>query len=118
MVLESHDPTVTNPSLYRTVFENDRVRVLRYRDQPGDVTTPHHHPDSVMVTLSSFGRRVSAGGREVDLELSAGEVRWLPAQEHVGANTGGTDTEVIFIELKDPASALDEAALGPGAATS
>ena len=64
MVLESHehaqhDPTVTNPTLYRTVFENDRVRVLEYRDHPGDVTTPHRHPDSVMVTLSGFDRRIS-----------------------------------------------------------
>ena len=98
---EEHDPTVTNPTLYRTVFENDRVRVLEYRDHPGDATTPHRHPDSVMVTLSGFSRRISSGGREVDVQLSPGEVRWVGAQEHVGANTGGTDTHVFFIELKE-----------------
>ena len=117
MVLESHegdehDPTVTNPRLYRTVFSNDRVRVLEYRDQPGDVTTPHRHPDSVMVTLSGFSRRISSGGREVDVELSPGEVRWVAAQEHVGANTGGTDTHVFFIELKEGMSTM-EGQLGP-----
>jgi hypothetical protein len=117
MVLESHeheehDPTVTNPTLYRTVFENDRVRVLEYRDHPGDVTTPHRHPDSVMVTLSGFSRRISSGGREVDVRLSPGEVRWVGAQQHVGANTGGTDTHVFFIELKGSESTMD-GELGP-----
>jgi beta-alanine degradation protein BauB len=118
MVLESHeanDPTVTNPHLYSTVFENERVRVLAYHDRAGDRTTAHRHPDSVMITLSGFRRRVSSGGREVDIELPAGEVRWLPAQEHIGENTGSTDTDVLFVELKEPASTVDGAALGPAA---
>ncbi len=29
------DPTITDPDAYRTIFENDRVRVLEYRDKPG-----------------------------------------------------------------------------------
>lgn len=62
------DPVVTNPGLYRVILENERVRVLEYLDQPGDKTTPHRHPDSVMFTLSSFHRRLSSGGREVDVE--------------------------------------------------
>jgi hypothetical protein len=107
MILESQDnspgsdPVATNPTLYRTVFENDRVRVLEYRDVPGDVTTPHRHPDSVMVTLSGFSRRVSSGGEAVDVELPAGQVRWLGAQEHVGENVGGTETHVVLVELKE-----------------
>lgn len=28
------DPTVTDPEAYRTIFENDRVRVLEYSDKP------------------------------------------------------------------------------------
>ena len=34
------DPTITDPGLYRVVFENDRVRVLEYRDHPGTGPTP------------------------------------------------------------------------------
>ena len=119
MAPESHeadDPSVTNPQLYSTVFENDRVRVLAYHDRAGDRTTPHRHPDSVMITLSSFQRRVSSGGRQVDVEFDAGAVRWLAAQEHVGENTGSTDTDVIFVELKEPGSTVDTSALGPAAA--
>lgn len=31
----SLDPTVTDPDKYRAIFENDRVRVLEYKDKPG-----------------------------------------------------------------------------------
>ena len=34
------DPTVTDPDKYRVVFENERVRVLEYRDDPGARTSP------------------------------------------------------------------------------
>lgn len=54
------DPTLTNPNHYRTLWENEHVRVLEYTDEPGDKTTPHDHPNSVMVTLSDFSRRLSA----------------------------------------------------------
>jgi quercetin dioxygenase-like cupin family protein len=107
------DPAVTDPDWYKVIFENERVRVLEYRDTPGARTHPHRHPDSVMVTLSSFARRISAGGREVQVELPAGEVRWLGAQEHAGENTGVTGTHVIFVELKEPGPAGAVAALGP-----
>jgi quercetin dioxygenase-like cupin family protein len=109
------DPAVTNPDLYKVIFENDRVRVLDYEDKPGDRTAPHRHPDSVMYTLSSFIRRITAGGREVRVELEAGQVRWVGAQEHSGENIGDTPTHSIFVELKEPALSIVDAPLGPSA---
>jgi len=111
------DPVATNPGLYRVVFENERVRVLEYTDQPGTKTVEHSHPDSVMITLSSFRRRLSANGRDVDVELPAGASRWLAAQSHAGENTGDTETHAIFIELKEPpgAPADVQEPLGPAA---
>ncbi|MCW2811401.1 MAG: hypothetical protein JWP61_1859 [Friedmanniella sp.] len=96
------DPTVSNPDAYRTVFENDRVRVLEYRDQPGHRTTPHHHPDSVLYTVSSFRRRLSTDDQQLEVELDAGQVRWLPDQVHWGENIGDTETRTILVELKEP----------------
>jgi hypothetical protein len=116
--MSSHDPTVTDPALYKVIFENERVRVLEYKDLPGDKTRLHQHPDSVMYTLSSFQRRISAGGREVNVGLAAGQVRWLGAQEHTGQNTGSTATHAIFIELKEPKPSLastSDSPLGPSA---
>lgn len=110
------DPAVINPGLYTVIFENERVRVLEYRDEPGDRTRPHRHPDSVMVTLSDFRRRVSSGGHSVDVELRAGEVRWVGEQEHTGENVGDTATHGIFIELKEPRQTPAPAVLRPGPA--
>jgi beta-alanine degradation protein BauB len=96
------DPTRTDPDKYTVVFENERVRVLEYRDRPGDRTSPHTHPDSVMVTLSSFDRRLVHGERETDVRLEAGQARWIAAQEHSGENIGTSETHSIFVELKEP----------------
>src|SRR5687768_17060118 len=100
----SLDPVVTNPEHYKVLFENDRVRVLEYTDQPGDATTPHQHPDSVMFTISSFRRRLVSGDVEREVELAAGSVNWLPAQQHYGENIGETSTQVLFVELKEAAT--------------
>ncbi|MDQ3432815.1 MAG: cytoplasmic protein [Actinomycetota bacterium] len=108
------DPVVTNPDHYKVVFENERVRVLEYTDAPGDQTTAHEHPDSVMYTLSSFRRRLHSGDVHRDVEIPAGTTGWLPAQEHYGENTGDTPTHVIFVELKArSAVAPTDGALGP-----
>lgn len=98
----SLDPAVTNPDHYKVVFENQKVRVLEYTDQPGDQTTPHEHPDSVMYTLSPFRRRLVSSDMQREVELEAGTVGWLPAQQHHGVNIGETATHVIFVELKEP----------------
>ncbi len=107
------DPATTNPEFYKVVFENERVRVLEYLDHPGDRTTPHEHPDSVMYTLTGFRRRLAAGGVEREVELPAGLTGWVPAQRHFGENIGDTDTHVIFVELKEAPADPGSAALGP-----
>ncbi len=112
----SKDPVVTNPELYRVIFENERVRVLEYQDQPGDRTQPHSHPDTVMYTLTSFSRRLTSDGRQAEVQLPAGQARWVSAQEHAGENVGESITHALFIELKEPAptaAASGPAALGP-----
>lgn len=108
------DPTATDPDKYRVVFENERVRVLEYRDEPGARTQPHEHPDSVMITLSEFDRRlIGASGESREVTLEPAQVRWLDAQTHSGENTGATPTHVVFVELKEPAPVRGDGRLGP-----
>lgn len=108
------DPTHTDPDKYAVVFENDHVRVLEYVDHPGDRTTPHAHPDSVMYTLSSFQRRLHPDqGDSRDVAIEAGTVAWLPAQRHAGENIGETDTHVLFVELKGRTTAAPSVTPGP-----
>lgn len=96
------DPVVSNPTLYSVLFENERVRVLEYLDEPGAESLPHDHPDSVMITLSPFERELASGNKKVDVALPANTARWLEAQNHSGRNTGSTQTHCIFVELKEP----------------
>lgn len=79
------------------------MRPQQYKDKPGEGTSWHAHPDSLMYPLSSFRRRILASGRHVDVELQPGQARWVSAQEHSGENTGDTDSHSIFVELKDAA---------------
>ncbi len=110
----AEDPVTSNPEHYRTIFENEHVRVLHYIDKPGERTTPHVHPNSVMVTLTDFHRRLSTAAGDRDIELAANHVFWLPAQRHAGENIGTTPTHTVLIELKGAAAGIvDEHVIGP-----
>ena len=103
-VLNSSDPVVTDGDKYSVVLENERVRVLRYRDKPGEKTLQHAHPDYVMSAASSFKRRlIFPDGRTRDVDVKTGDVLYLQAHVHIGENIGNTDTDVILVELKEQA---------------
>lgn len=95
------DPLEVAPGHYTVRLENDRVRVLEGVDQPGESITMHDHPDTLMVALSPFDRRLTlANGRVITTTSRAGDVRWMPAQAHSGVNTGSTETRALFVEFK------------------
>jgi hypothetical protein len=99
----AQDPAKTDSDKYKLVFENERVRVLEYRDKPGEKTTMHVHPDFVVVARSAFRRRLTLpGGKIMVREFKPGEVLWTDGQSHIGENIGQTDTDVLIIELKEP----------------
>jgi beta-alanine degradation protein BauB len=97
----STDPIHTDPELYSVVFENERVRVLEYRDRPGDRTCEHSHPDMVIIPLTTFQRRLTVGGRTVEIEKIRHEAGWVDAQTHVGENIGHGESHALFVELKE-----------------
>jgi hypothetical protein len=73
----SRDPVVTDGDKYKLVLENERVRVLEYRDSPGQRTSPHHHPNYVLCALSAFKRKLTlSGGRTGTGEFQPGQVAW------------------------------------------
>jgi len=99
----AQDPAKTDSDKYKVVLENDRVRVLEYRDKPGEKTTMHVHPDFVVVARSAFRRRLTLrGGKTIVREFNPGEVLWTDGQSHIGENIGDTETHVLIIEIKEP----------------
>ncbi len=98
------DPVETDGDKYRVLYENERVRVLSYVDRPGDRTHQHRHPAFVLYALAPFRRKlVLADGSERVRDFKAGDVLFSPGETHVGVNVGDTPTQVIIVELKEPA---------------
>ena len=98
----TQDAIETDGDKYSVVLENERVRVLRYHDKPGDITKEHHHPDYVLYAESSFKRRMHfPDGRKMDVDVKAGSVVWMKGHTHIGENIGDTNTDVIIVELKE-----------------
>jgi len=102
-VASAQDPAKTDGDKYHVVFENAEVRVLDYQDKPGDKTSLHHHPKSVLYALTSFKRKLTfPDGKTAIREFKPGDVLWVEAQTHVGENIGQTETHVVIVELKEP----------------
>jgi hypothetical protein len=100
-LLPAQDPAVTDPDKYKVILENVRTRVLDYQDHPGEKTTQHRHPDSLLYALSNFKRRLTfPDGKSVVMEFKTGDVMFIPAQTHIGENTGNTETHVLLVEYK------------------
>jgi hypothetical protein len=97
------DPVHTDGDKYRVLFENQLVRVLRYHDEPGASTHPHHHPCFVLYALAAFERELTFpdGSRRTRI-FQPGDAAWNTAQSHAGHNIGHTPTEALLIELKGP----------------
>jgi quercetin dioxygenase-like cupin family protein len=95
------DPVHTDGDKYKVRFENDRVRVLEYTDQPGEKTHEHRHPAFVLYAVSPFKRTLTLpDGKVLTREFKAGDIMWSDAQTHIGENVGDTPTRVIMIEMK------------------
>jgi len=95
------DPTVTDPDKYKVVLENARVRVLDYRDKPGDKTKLHHHRPFVLYILSPFTRRLTfPDGTTKERAFKVGEVLWMDEQSHIGHNVGATESHALIVEPK------------------
>ena len=104
------DAVETDSDKYSVVLENERVRVLRYHDKPGDRTSQHAHPDYVLYAESSFKRRLTfPDGRKQEVDVKAGSVVWMKGHVHIGENIGDTNTDVIMVELKEINSEMSTA---------
>lgn len=98
------DPVKTDGDKYKILLENERVRVLEYRDLPGQKTQQHYHNAFVLYALTPFKRKITLpNGKVIMREFKVGEVLYSDNQTHVGENIGGTPTHVIMVEMKPAA---------------
>jgi quercetin dioxygenase-like cupin family protein len=97
----SLDAVAAAPDVYTVLFENERVRVLDVRAEPGAGSPMHGHPDSVMHALSEAHIMVtSPDGDELRADVEAGATFWNPATVHAVRNVGDLPLHFLRIELK------------------
>ncbi len=97
----AQDAAQTDGDKYKVIFENECVRVLDYKDMPGESTHQHKHPAFVLYAFEPFKRTITLpDGKTLRREFKAGDVMWSNAQTHVGTNSGDTPTHVLLVEMK------------------
>ena len=98
------DAVAAHPS-YKVLLENERVRVIEYRGNPGRGVCGegmHWHPAHVTVNLTPARFRYTPEGGQPQLgEVPAGFVLWEEAGTHAAENIGGWNTHLVIVELKD-----------------
>ena len=73
----AQNPVGTDGDKHRVILENDCVRVLDYRDEPGQKTHQHRHPAFVLYALAPFERSVILpGGKVLNRKFKVGDVMW------------------------------------------
>lgn len=101
----AQDAVQTDGDKYTILLENECVRVLDYKDAPGEKTHQHRHPAFVLYALSGFRRSITLpDGKVLIREFKQGDVMWSEAQTHIGENIGRSGTHVVIVELKSQAA--------------
>ena len=89
------------PDVYKVVLENDRVRVLEIRTEPGGSSSEHSHPDMVLYAVTDCAWDLTApDGETVTAEIPAGATIYLDATTHSAKDVGSSGSHAIAIELK------------------
>ena len=100
------DSTKADPAHHKVEFENDQVRVVRWKLPPGEESARHHHPESVIVVLTGGSiQNTTDDGKSTSTQPKAGDAFWRPALTHVTKNVGDKPIEGILVEPKNPHSA-------------
>jgi len=95
------DPVDVAPKMYKTLLENNRVRVLEGRVKAGVTAPMHSHPGSVVYFLSDTKVKfIYPDGKSQVVEGKAGEVMWHDHLAHAVEDVANHEAHVLIIELK------------------
>ncbi len=100
MTHEKIDAVKAAPDLYKVLLDNSKVRVLELRVKPGEKVQMHSHPSMAIYAFNDARNRFTfPDGKTQDIELKAGETRWMDPFSHAAENIGKSETHLLLIEL-------------------
>lgn len=94
------DPVSVSPDNYKTLFEDDRVRVLEMTLPAGVSDTEHSHPSEVVYFLKGGKAEIHVGDEAMEAEVPDGHVMAHEPWTHRVENIGTTDIHAIIFEMK------------------
>ncbi len=95
------------PDRVKVVFENDRVRVLRFTEPPHSKLAMHSHPAYVAVGFTTDDFKYTfPDGKTGNDRPKAGEVAYSKAVTHASENLSDAESEAVMVELKEPGTGM------------
>ncbi len=103
-IVLAQDPIEVGPTIYKLLFDNDRVRVMEITFKPGDTIAIHWHPDHVVTFVAGGTLKLTyPDGTSKEISGQAGQAFWIPSESHAAENVGTTEVKGIVIEIKEAA---------------
>lgn len=116
----AQDVVKVAPDQVNVVFENDRVRVLQFKEPAHSKLPMHSHPAYVSVAFTpDHSKYTLPDGKTSEQRTKADEATYSKPITHAAENLSDTASEAIMVELKKPATgaaakiALDPAKVDP-----
>lgn len=95
------DAVVADPAHFKSLLDNERVRVLDFNAAPGDKSAMHSHPGYITYNFTDSKSRFSyPKTKSVERASAAGAVAWHMAETHASENIGGAAIHILLVELK------------------
>ncbi len=99
--VRAQDPVKVAPKQCKVDFENEQVRVLRWKTAPHEKVPMHEHPAMVTIALTEGHTRYTlADGTTREVKSKAGQVTWSAPEKHSSESLDDKPGELIQVELK------------------
>jgi quercetin dioxygenase-like cupin family protein len=106
----AQDPVKVDPQHHTVDFENDQVRVLRWKIAPHETSAMHEHPSNIVVFLTDADVKFTLpDGKTPERHAKAGQVISGGPVTHAAENIGNKPIELVQIELKVKPAAAEPA---------
>ena len=95
------DPVQASPANYKTIFENEHVRVLEMSLKAGTKDNQHSHPAETVYFIKGGKVKIHLpDGGVMDADIPDGHVMWHEEWTHTVENVGASDILAIIVEPK------------------
>jgi|SRR3990170_7799741 len=95
------DPVKASPSNYKSLLENEHVRVLQMDLKAGQSDEMHSHPDETVYFVRGSKVKIHlSDGETLEADLPDGHVMWHEEWTHRVENVGSSDILAIIVESK------------------